>query len=152
MDELTSPHGSLALAIAALLVVFGFRLARPAGARAWLAFVAYAAALVLQALGARGLLPGPARDAGTGLRLAGAALLVAGLLLAGKPTRARRRPAAPAAPAVAAEGRLDPVHAGLALVLVGQLLRGPSLAGAIAVLVAVAVNGWLAARRGTGAP
>jgi hypothetical protein len=152
MDGLTSPHGSLALAIAALLLVIGFRLARPAGPRAWLGFVTYAAALVLQALGARGLLPGPAPAAGTGLRLAGAVLLVAGLLLAGKPTRARRRPDAPAAPAFAAEGRLDPVHAGLALVLVGQLLRGPSLAGAIAVLVAVAVNGWLAARRGTRAP
>lgn len=44
-----------------------------------------------------------------------------------------------------AEARtVDPVYAGLALILVGQLLRGPSRAGAISVVVAVLIAGWVA--------
>jgi hypothetical protein len=143
MDELGSPAGSLAIAIAALLLVLGFRLARPARAREWASAVAYAAGLVVQALGAAGLLPGGRVAPGVALRLAGAGLVVGGILLAGKRTRDRRR----GAPAAAAAGpaAADPVHAGLALVLVGQLLRGPSLAGAVAVLAALAVVGFAAA-------
>lgn len=151
MDELTSPQGSVALAISALLLVLGFRLARPARAREWAAVGAYAAALVAQALGALGLLPGAALAPGAALRVAGAALLVAGLLLAGKRARARRRAAARAeTPPDAARTGPDPVYGGLALVTVGQLLRGPSLGAALAVLVAVAVNGWVALSRGRG--
>ncbi len=143
MDELGSPAGSLAIAIAALLLVLGLRLARPARAREWASAVAYAGGLVVQALGAAGLLPGGRVTPGVALRLAGAVLVVAGILLAGKRTRDRRR----GAPATGAAGpaAADPVHAGLALVLVGQLLRGPSLAGAVAVLAALAVVGWAAA-------
>ena len=41
----------------------------------------------------------------------------------------------------------DPVYGGLALVTIGQLLRGPSLGGGVAVLVAVVINGWVALTR-----
>jgi hypothetical protein len=150
LDQLTSPQGSVALAISALLLVFGFRLARPDRPREWLAVVAYAAALVAQTLGAQGLLPGPVLAAGTALRLAGAALLVLGLLLAGQSSRARRR-AAMSGETWPERGAtsFDPVYGGLALVAIGQLLRGPSLGGAVAVLVAVVLNGWVALRRGS---
>lgn len=140
MDELTSPSGSVALALSALLLVVGYRLARPDRGREWLALAAYAAALVAQFLGARGLLPGAAFTAGPALRIGGAMLLVVGLFVAGKPSRARRR--------AAIEGRaqsspvpraLDPVYAGLSLVLVGQLARAPSLPGAVATIAAAAV-------------
>ncbi len=40
--------------------------------------------------------------------------------------------------------RVDPVYAGLAVILVGQLLRGPSRAGAVAVGLAVLFAGWAA--------
>jgi hypothetical protein len=39
---------------------------------------------------------------------------------------------------------VDPVYAGLALILIGQLLRGPSRAGAISVALAVLIAGWVA--------
>jgi hypothetical protein len=148
LDQLTSPQGSVALAISALLLVFGFRLARPDRPREWLAVVAYAAALVAQTLGAQGLLPGPVLAAGIGLRVGGAALLVFGLLLAGRSARARRRAAmsGEASPERGATS-FDPVYGGLALVTIGQLLRGPSLGGGVAVLVAVVINGWVALTR-----
>lgn len=141
MDQLTSPQGSLAVAVSAVLLVFGFRLARPDHVREWLAFVAYAAALVTQTLGAQGLLPGPGLAAGAAPRVAGAALLVFGLLLAGRSSRARHRAETRPEPA---RTPVDPVYGGLALVAVGQLLRGPSFAGGVAVLVAVILNGWVA--------
>jgi hypothetical protein len=153
MDVLTSPTGSLAIAISALLLVMGFRLARPARTREWLALAAYAGALVALTLGAFGLLEGPAAAPGLGLRLAGLGVLVAGLLLAGSAARAWTRAAADAragaavgAAAGAPKSRtVDPVYAGLALILVGQLLRGgPSRAGAISVGVAVLLAGWTA--------
>lgn len=154
MDQLTSPQGTLGLAITALLLVVGYRLARPERAREWVAVGAYAAALVAQHLGARGLLPGPPLATGPAVRLVGSALLVAGLILAGTSARARRRAAlrarAAAAPAEPVAPRVDAAHAGLALVVVAQLLRQPSTGAAVAAGVAVAVNGWvaLAARRG----
>jgi hypothetical protein len=145
MDALTSPAGSLAIAISVLLLVMGFRLARPARTREWMALAAYAGALFAQTLGAVGFLGGPLAAPGTPQRIAGAAVLVAGILFAGAPSRARRRAAARAAAARAPEARsFDPVYAGLALVLVGQLLRGPSRPGAISVAVAVLVAGWVA--------
>lgn len=145
MDVLTSPAGSLAIAISALLLVMGFRLARPVRTREWLAIAAYAGALFAQTLGAVGFLGDPVVAPGTPQRLAGAALLVAGILLAGGPSRARRRAATSAPAARAPDARsFDPVYAGLALILVGQLLRGPSRAGAISVAVAVVIAGWVA--------
>lgn len=145
MDELTSPQGSVSVAIAALLLVFGFRLARPDRLRGWLAVAAYAVALTAQLLGARGLLPGRTLAAGAAVRIAGAALLVVGLVLAGTSSRAGRRAATAAGPERRpAPIAVDPVYAGLALVLVGQLAREPSLAGGISTLVAVVVCGSVA--------
>jgi hypothetical protein len=145
MDVLTSPAGSLAIAISALLLVMGFRLARPVRTREWLAIAAYVGALFAQTLGAVGFLGDPVVAPGTPQRLAGAALLVAGILLAGAPSRARRRAAASAPTSRAPEARsFDPVYAGLALILVGQLLREPSRPGAISVAVAVLIAGWVA--------
>jgi len=152
MDVLTSPAGSLAIAISALLLVMGFRLARPVRTREWLAIAAYAGALAAQTLGALGFLVGPTVAPGVALRIAGLAVLVVGLLLAGSSSRARRRAAmgAPAAPIPEAR-RVDPVYAGLALILVGQLLRGPSRAGAISVAVGVLIAGWVALTPGRAA-
>jgi hypothetical protein len=145
MDALTSPAGSLAIAISALLLVMGFRLARPVRTREWLAVAAYAGALAAQTLGALGFIEGPSVVPGLGLRLVGLALLVVGLLLAGSASRARMRAAMGAPTASAPEPRsVDPVYAGLALILVGQLLRGPSRAGALSVAVAVLIAGWVA--------
>ncbi len=144
MDVLTSPAGSLAIAISALLLVMGFRLARPVRTREWLALAAYAGALAAQTLGALGFLTGETVDPGVSLRLAGLALLVFGLLLAGSSSRARRRAATDATARVPEARTVDPVYAGLALILVGQLLRGPSRAGAISVAVAVLIAGWVA--------
>jgi hypothetical protein len=137
MDELTSPGGAVALAISALLLVVGYRLARPERGREWLAVAAYGAALAAQLLGARGLLPGPALSAGPALRIAGALLLVGGLLVAGGPSRAQRRAVRERRPGPPA--RSGAVYAGLGLVLAGQLARGPSSAGAIAAAAAMAV-------------
>lgn len=143
MDELTSPQGSLALALAALLLVVGFRLAHPGRGREWGALVAYSVAVVAQTLGARAILPGTVVPAGAPVRILGAALLVVGLVLAGSPARARRRAAgAPAAGRAPTAGRLDPVYAGLAVVLLGHLLREPSAAGAIAAGVAAPLLAW----------
>jgi protein-S-isoprenylcysteine O-methyltransferase Ste14 len=144
LDELTSPHGSVALAIAALLLVLGFRLARPRRTREWVAIAAYAAALAAQLLGARGLLPGPRLVPGAGLRIGGAVLLVVGLLVAGTSSRARRRASMEARAEPEPARGFDPAYAGLALVLVAQLLRGPSLAGALVASVAVIVGAWVA--------
>jgi hypothetical protein len=145
VDDLTSPQGSVAVAVAALLLVLGFRLARPDRLREWLAVAAYAVALAAQLLGARGLLPGRTVAAGSALRIGGAVLLVVGLVLAGTSSRARRRAAMNAGlESVRGTGALDPVYAGLAVVLVGQLLRGPSVAGGVTVLAAVVVNGFVA--------
>lgn len=141
LEALTSPAGALALAVAALLVVLGRRLAPPRGTAGRLAFGAYAASLAATLLGGLRLLPGPAPAASLGLRLAGAALLVAGLLVAGSPARRARA----AAQAGAAPPPTPPAaHAGLTLVLLGQLLRAPSAAGAAGVAVAALAHGWAA--------
>jgi hypothetical protein len=134
MDELTSPQGAIALAVTALLLVLGYRLARPDRAREWLAVASYGAGLAAVLLGARGLLPGGPAAGGPALRVAGAILVVAGLLLAGKPARDRRRAATARTPrpGPGPSAAVGPVYAGLALVLAGQLARAPSVAGGIA--------------------
>lgn len=153
MDELTSPQGSIAVAVSALLLVVGYRLARPERGREWVAIAAYALALVVQVLGARELLPGATLVPAPALRIAGSVLLVAGLVLAGKRSRARRHAAAIGRPEPKPPRRPDPVYAGLGLVVVGQLARTPSLAGAIAAIVAVLACAAvaLAPERGVGA-
>jgi hypothetical protein len=145
VDELTSPQGSLALALAALLLVVGFRLAHPSRGREWGALVAYAVAVVAQTLGARGILPGAVVAAVVPMRILGAILLVVGLIMVGSPARARRRAAAAGASGTErapTAGRLDPVYAGLAVVLLGLLVREPSAAGAIAAGVAAPFLAW----------
>jgi hypothetical protein len=144
MERLTSPEGALGLAIVALLVVLGHRLARPARAADWLAVGAYAGALVAIYLGARA---GPAdaagAQAGVALRLAGALALLAGVLVAGSGVRARLRAATPRTGlAPVPPGERARTHAGLALVLAGQLLRAPTRLGAVAALVAAGALAW----------
>src|SRR6266542_3727635 len=80
VSELTSPQGSIELAIAALLLVLGFRFARPSRPREWVAVAAYAAGLAGHLLGALGLLRGSVFPAGVALRILGA-LVLAGQFL-----------------------------------------------------------------------
>ena len=148
MESLTSTEGTLALAIAALLLVSGFRFARPERGREWLAFVLYGTSLAATLAASVGHPLGPAAAPGVPLRAAGGAVLVAGLLLAGSAARARRLAAAGAPdprrpPARARHG----VELGLALVLGGQLLRAPSLAGAVATAAAALALAWVALAR-----
>lgn len=143
MIELTSPQGTIELAIAALLLVLGYRLARPSRSREWAAFAAYAAGLAGQLLGASGLLRGTVYASGAPLRILGAAALLTGLVIAGAPARARRRAMSNGNPIPAGRAAAA-AHAGLALALVGQFARGPSTAGLAPVLVGAAVNAWVA--------
>jgi hypothetical protein len=141
LDALTSPPGALGLAVAALLLVLGLRLAPRRGVTGAAAAATYAASLAVTLLGALRVLPGPALAAPLGLRLAGAAAIFAGLLAAGALARLHPRGeggrgAAPRAPTA--------VYAGLALVLLGQLLRAPSAAGILGVAAAAIVHGWAA--------
>jgi protein-S-isoprenylcysteine O-methyltransferase Ste14 len=142
-----SQEGSLAVAIAALLLVLGLRFAGALRAHERIAFASYAAALVASLLAARGIVPAATTAPGVLVRVAGAALLVGGLLLAAAASKVRRgaRPGA-----LVTEGPYRrvrrPVEAGLALVLVGHLLRAPSSIGFIAVAVAIATLGWSARR------
>lgn len=141
LDALTSPAGALALAVAALLLVLGLRLAPRRGAAGRAAAAAYAASLAATLLGALRVLPGPALAAPLPLRLAGAAAIFAGLLAAGALVRRRRRGGTTGGAAPRAPGA---VYAGLVLVLLGQLLRAPSAAGVLGVAVAAMAHGWAA--------
>jgi hypothetical protein len=149
MGQMTSPLGSIELAITALLLVLGYRLLRPSRARDWLGIVAYAAGLVGQLIGASGFLHGAVLAAPAWQRLLGTVTLVVGLLLAGAPARARRRSAS-AQHSGEARVPLTAGHLGLALIVAGQFLRGPSTNAVVPTLVAVAVNVGvaIAARRG----
>jgi hypothetical protein len=147
---LTSSPGTLELAIAALLLVLGYRLLRPARPREWVGMIAYAAAIAGQLLGASGLIRGAVPAAPFWQRILGMGLLVAGLLLAGTPARARRRASARRERAVVGADAI--AHGGLALVVAGEYLRGPSTAGAVASAIGIVVNAACAfvARRGGG--
>ncbi|HEY6098820.1 MAG TPA: hypothetical protein VIW03_05285 [Anaeromyxobacter sp.] len=145
MDLFGSAEGSLGVAIAALLVVLGFRFARPSSVRDGVAFVAYAGAIATTFLRERGLIAGRAVDAGLALRLAGAAMLVVGLLIAGAAARARRLATPDPALGPGALGRFRRrAWIGLVLALLGFLARAPSSVGAVAVLVAAGVAAWAA--------
>ena len=141
MDSLSSAEGALGLAIAALLLVVGFRFAAPRRGREWAAAAAYAGALGVSFAGGSGLLGEPAAVACAPQRIAGGGVLVAGLLLAGGAARDRRLAARAAVPGGGSGPRL---HAGLALVLLGYLLRAPSRAGAIATAAALLLHAWTA--------
>ncbi len=145
MSELLTPEGSLALAIAVLEIVLGYRFTLAERGRDVGGFLTYAVAIGLAFLGGRGLVPAsPPVPAPLGLRLAGAAALVFGLLLAGASSKARL---------LAGRGRIatggpyarirHPLYLGLSLVLAGSLLRAPSAVGALAVALAVAQYAWL---------
>jgi hypothetical protein len=145
LNLFASAEASLGVAIAVLLVVLGFRLARPGSSRGWAALLGYGLAIAATLLADRGILLGPAIEAGTLLRLSGAAVLVVGLLLAGSAARARALPAADTRAGSSSHRRMFPRTAvGLALVLLGFLARSPSLAGGIAVLLDLALVAWAA--------
>jgi len=163
LDALSSPHGALSLAVAVLAAVLGVRLLAPRSAPGWAAALAYVASLAASWLGASGLVPGGARPGASApmtVRLAGAALLVFGLLAAGRAAReaagravreAAGRGAGEAAGGTAGStaGAQLKVLGGLAMVLAGQLVRAPSPAGVAVLAVAAAALGWaaLVARR-----
>lgn len=136
MDTYTAPEGALGLALTALLVVVGYRLARPRGPLAWAAALAYVAALVSSFLGARGVHGADGPPAG--VRIPGALAIVAGLVIAGAALRASGRVERTHS-AVTGPARQAGVHAGLALVLVGQLARAPSQVGAYVTAMAVLI-------------
>jgi len=143
-DTLSSPQGALSLAVTVLAAVLGVRLLAPRGASG-LAALAYVASLAATWLGRAGLAGSPPPpEPATPVRLAGAALLVFGLLAAGRAAQARALARARGAPASAGTGRK--VLLGLALVLAGQLLRAPSPAGLAVGGVAAVAFAWAAWR------
>jgi len=148
MSELLTPEGSLALAIAALQLVLGWRFTLPERGRDVAGFLLYAAAVGLAFAAGRGLLPASPPLAGAlPLRLAGAALLLGGLALAGASQKARLLAGRGALATSGPYGRLrHPLYVGLALVLAGGVLRAPSAVGAAAAAIAVAHYAWLALR------
>jgi len=147
MTELLTPEGALALAIAVLELVLGWRFTLPDRGRDVAGFCAFALAVVLGFLAGRGYLaPSPALVSPASVRIGGGVLLLAGLLLAGASARARLE---------AGRGRLatggpyawvrHPLYLGLSLVLVGGWLRAPSTLGWIPAAVAIAGFLWLGA-------
>ncbi len=140
MSELFTPEGSLALTIAVLEIVLGYRFSLPERGRDIGAFLTYAVAVGLAFVAARGLLPGSTpMPAPLWMRVVGAAFLLVGLFLAGASSKARLR---------AGRGRLatggpyarlrHPLYVGLSLVLAGGLMRAPSIVGVLAAVAAVA--------------
>ncbi len=148
MSELLTPAGSLALAIAALQLVLGWRFTLPERGRDVAGFLLYAAAVGLGFAAARGLVPASPPLAGPlALRLGGAALLLGGLALAGASQKARLLAGRGALATSGPYRRLrHPLYVGLALVLAGGALRAPTALGIAAAVVAVAHHAWLAVR------
>jgi protein-S-isoprenylcysteine O-methyltransferase Ste14 len=145
MSELFTPEGSLALAIAALEVVLGYRFTLSERGRDLAGAFTYVVAVALGFAAGRGLIPAsPPMSVPFALRIFGGAVLLAGLFLAGASSKARL---------LAGRGRLvtvgpyaylrHPLYVGLTLVLVGGLLRDPSAFGGLAAAAAVAQYVWL---------
>lgn len=139
MESILTAEGSLALAISALAVVLGWRFTLPVRGRDLGGLAVYVVAVGVTFAAAHGLVPrAGALEAGPAARLAGGALMILGLALAGASFKARLQ---------AGRGRLatagpyarirQPLHLGLALVLAGHLLRLPSSAGLLATAVAL---------------
>jgi len=145
LDVLQTPQGAISLAVAVLAAVMGVRLLGPdrLGGRSVAAAIAYAAALAVTWFGGSGVLARSPEPPLT-VRLAGAALLVFGLLQAGRAARERA--------GRADAGATRKVLGGLAMVLAGQVLRAPSPAGIAAALAAAAVLAWAAWRAGAAGP
>jgi protein-S-isoprenylcysteine O-methyltransferase Ste14 len=142
MESLTSPVGSVGLAIAALVVVLGYRFTLPVGGRDFGGLATFLAAVAVIFLAGCGLISRGALatlETSRPLRMGGGVLIAAGLLLAGQSWKARLS---------AGRGRLatsgpyarvrHPLYLGLGLVLAGHLFRSPSNAGAIAAALAIA--------------
>jgi len=148
MSELLTPAGSLALAIAALQLVLGWRFTLPERGRDVAGFLLYAAAVGLGFAAARGLLPGsPPLGGALALRVGGAALLLGGLALAGASQKARLLAGRGALATSGPYARLrHPLYVGLALVLAGGVLRAPTGLGVAAAAVAIVHYAWLALR------
>lgn len=154
LEVLQTPQGAISLAVAVLAAVMGVRLLGPdrLGGRAVAAAIAYAAALAVTWLGGSGVLSRSPEPPLT-VRLAGAALLVFGLLQAGRSAREEAGRSAQDAAGREGAGATRKVLGGLAMVLAGQVLRAPSPAGVAAALAAAAVLGWAAWRApGAGRP
>ncbi len=140
MGAVLTTEGSLALAISALAVVLGWRFALPARGRDLGGVAVYALALGVTYAAAYGLLPqGGAVEAGPAARLVGGALMILGLALAGAAYKARLQAGRGRLAVVGPYARIrQPLHVGLALVLMGHLLRLPSSVGLLATAVALA--------------
>ena len=147
MGGVFTAEGSLALAISALVVVLGWRFTLPARGRDLGGLAVYVLALGVTYAAAYGLLPrSGAVEAPPAARLVGGALMILGLALAGGAYRARLQ---------AGRGHLtrggpyarirQPLHLGLALVLLGHLLRLPSSVGLLATAVGLASQALTAA-------
>lgn len=146
MESVLSAEGSLALAISALVVVLGWRFTLPERGRDFAGALVFVAAVALTFAAGRGLVPRAAPwPAAAPLRLAGAALLVAGLALAGASFQARLHAGRGRLAVLGPYARIrHPLYAGLGLALVGHLLRLPSQLGAVLAVVALAQYAWLA--------
>jgi protein-S-isoprenylcysteine O-methyltransferase Ste14 len=149
VESVLSAEGSIALAISALTLVLGWRFTLPERGRDFAGILVFAAAIAVTFAAGRELIPhAGAVTPGPATRLAGGALLVAGLMLSGASFRARL---------VAGRGRLveggpyarvrQPLYLGLGLALVGHLLRLPSQVGTLATAIALVQYIWLATVR-----
>src|SRR5512138_1800792 len=90
MSAQLTPEGTLALAIAVLEVVLGWRFTLPERGRDLGGFLTYAVAIGLGFTVSRGLVPAfTPLPASLAMRLTGAALLLVGLVVAGASSKAR---------------------------------------------------------------
>lgn len=150
MTELLTSEGLLALAIAVLELVLGWRFTLPERSRDLLGFGGYAAAVAIGFLAGRGhVAASPPWPAPLALRLAGTALLLGGLFLAGASSKARLLAGRGRPATTGPYARIrHPLHLGLTLVLIGGCLRAPSALGAALVIVGGTVYGILALAEG----
>ena len=146
VNPFLEPGASLATATAALLVVLAWRFTNATKLRDVAGIAGFVAAIGVTLAGGLGLVPGsPALEAAMPVRLAGAAGLVGGLLVSGASFSARRAGGTGVLCTSGIHARLrQPLHVGLGLALVGNVLRTPTLAGALAVAAALGLFAWLA--------
>ncbi len=147
MGGVLTAEGSLALAISALAVVLGWRFTLPARGRELGGLAVYVLTLAVTYTAAYGVLPrSGAVDAGPGARLVGGALMILGLALAGASYKARLQVGRGHLATGGPYARIrQPLHVGLALVLLGHLLRLPSSVGLLATAIALGSQALTAA-------